>query len=292
MNILTFDIEEWYLEKAFHGNRKERYDLFDLHLNKILDLLEERNILATFFCLGKMATDFPQVVKKIVSKGHEIGCHSNKHVWLNKMSYNEVDEDTHCAIDSLEQLVGKKIKGYRAPAFSIGENNKWAFEILHKYGIEYDASVYPAARDFGGFPTFGYKTPVIISYNGIQIKEFPICMTKLFGKDLAYSGGGYFRMFPLWYVLNTAKKNNYVMTYFHIGDILPGNRKIISRTEYENYFKEKGTLFNRYKRYVKSNMGRSGAFEKMTKFITKLEIIDIEQAIKQIDWNSSEKVFF
>ena len=80
------------------------------------------------------------------------------------------------------------------------------------------------------------------------------------------------------------------MTYFHIGDLLPGNKKVLTRAEYENYFKEKGTLFNRYKRFVKSNMGRNGAFEKMTKLITKLEMLNIEQAIQQIEWKSTDSV--
>lgn len=291
MNILTFDIEEWYIEKAFHGNRKEKYEIFDRYLAQILDILEERGLNATFFCLGKMASDFPEIIMKIAEKGHEIACHSDKHVWLNKMSYKEVDEDTHIAIDSLEQLLGKKIKGYRAPAFSIGENNKWAFEIFYKYGIEYDASIFPAVRDFGGFPSFGHNKPVMVSYQGVNMMEFPICMTRLFCKNIAYSGGGYFRLFPLWYVLKTVKNSDYVMTYFHIGDLLPGNKIIMSREDYEIYFKEKGTIFNRYKRFVKSNLGRNNAFEKMTELISHTKMINIDQAIHQIQWDKAEKIF-
>lgn len=291
MNILTFDIEEWYIEKTFHGNRKEKFEIFDRYLAQILEILEERGLNATFFCLGKMALDFPEIVKRIVEKGHEIACHSNKHVWLNKMSYKEVDEDTRIAIDSLEQLLGNKIKGYRAPAFSIGENNKWAFEIFHKYGIEYDASIFPAARDFGGFPSFGHNRPILVSYQGIEIKEFPICMTRLFGKNIAYSGGGYFRLFPLWYILKTIKNSDYVMTYFHIGDLLPGNKKVMSREDYETYFKENGTIFNRYKRFLKSNLGRNNTFEKMSKLVTHTKMINIDQAIQQIQWEKTDKVF-
>lgn len=291
MNILTFDIEEWYIEKAFHGNRKEKFQIFDRYLTQILDILEERGLNATFFCLGKMASDFPEIIMKIAEKGHEIACHSDKHVWLNKMSYKEVDEDTHIAIDSLEQLLGKKIKGYRAPAFSIGENNKWAFEIFYKYGIEYDASIFPAVRDFGGFPSFGHNKPVMVSYQGVNMMEFPICMTRLFCKNIAYSGGGYFRLFPLWYVLKTVKNSDYVMTYFHIGDLLPGNKIIMSREDYEIYFKEKGTIFNRYKRFVKSNLGRNNAFEKMTELISHTKMINIDQAIHQIQWDKAEKIF-
>ena len=89
MNVLTFDIEEWYIEKEYKGARNERYKMFDLYLEKILDLLEKTNTKATFFCVGKMAIDFPEVIKKIANEGHEIGCHSNVHTWLNKLSRDE-----------------------------------------------------------------------------------------------------------------------------------------------------------------------------------------------------------
>ena len=79
MNILSFDIEEWYIEKKFSGGRQERYQEFDRYLKLILDTLYENNTKATFFCLGKMATDFPEVIKLIANKGHEIGCHSDEH---------------------------------------------------------------------------------------------------------------------------------------------------------------------------------------------------------------------
>lgn len=285
MNILTFDIEEWYLEKVIHGDRKAKYAEFDTYLNKILGLLDKTSTKATFFCVGKMATDFPEVVKKIASQGHEIGCHSNTHIWLNKMTREEALEDTHSAVDSLEQLIGKKVLSYRAPAFSIGENNKWAFEVLAECGIERDASIFPAARDFGGFPSFGHKGPVLISHKGLQIKEFPICTASLLGKQVAFSGGGYFRFFPLWFVKNEMKKAPYSMCYFHIGDLLPETNGLMSRQDYEEYFKETGTLLNRYKRYFKSNFGKKNAWNKLEKLIKTQQFLNIEQANATIDWS-------
>ena len=216
MNLLTFDIEEWYCY-----NRAELYPEFDRYLDTILAKLEERQMKATFFCVGEMGRLFPDVIRKIHTQGHEVGCHSNIHTWLNKMSESECREDTHRAVDSLEQCIGEKVKSYRAPAFSIGESNKWAFEILAENGIERDASVFPAARDFGGFQGFGSKTPCTIKYNGVSIKEFPICTAKVMGKEMAYSGGGYFRFFPLGFVEREMCKTSYAMGYFHIGDLLP-----------------------------------------------------------------------
>ena len=238
MNILTFDIEEWFLEKNCFGNRKEKYQTFDHYLNLILDNLEREQKKATFFCVGGMAREFPEVIRRIADKGHEIGCHSDKHVWLTKLSEKELLSDTKIAIESLEQCVGKKVISYRAPAFSIGNGNKWAFEILAECGIKRDASIFPATRDFGGFANFGQKTPSIVRCGGVEIKEFPICTVHIVGKEMAYSGGGYFRFFPLWFVKKEMSKSNYAMTYFHIDDLIPESGRMMTKEEFEDYFKK------------------------------------------------------
>lgn len=284
MNILTFDIEEWYLESR-KSARNEKYEEYDRYLNAILDKLDARGIKATFFCVGEMGRLFPEVIRRIDARGHEVGCHSNVHTWLNKMTEAECREDTRKAVDSLEQCLGKKILSYRAPAFSIGEKNTWAFDILVENGIERDASVFPAARDFGGFPNFGIQKPVIVKTpNGNSIKEFPIPMVSMAGKQIAYSGGGYFRFFPLWLVKQQMAKTDYAMTYFHISDLLPESNGIISESAYEAYFKEPGTIVNRYKRYLKSNLGKKSAFSKMMNLMDSTDFINLEMAEKCIEW--------
>ena len=287
MNILTFDIEDWLFVKPNQNNSQERIDTLDRYLNKILYLLDERQIKATFFCVGDMAKKFPEVVRLIDSRGHEIGCHSLHHTWLNKMTPTEVLRDTRQAVDSLEQCIGKKIISYRSPAFSIGNSNPWAFEALAQCGIERDASVYPATRDFGGFSGFGYKTPVIIERESITVKEFPICLASLFGQEIAYSGGGYFRFFPLWFIKHEMSRNDYAMCYFHLSDVIPETSKMMTRKEYEAYFKENGSLMNRFKRHIKSNLGKKNAFEKMKSLIQSYDFISIAQADEAIDWESA-----
>ncbi len=289
MNLLTFDIEEWYIEQQCNG-RTEKYAEYDRYLDAILNKLDEREFKATFFCVGEMGKSFPQVIKKIQQHGHEIGCHSNIHTWLNKMTEVECREDTHRAVDSLEQCIGEKVKSYRAPAFSIGENNKWAFEILAEHGIERDASIFPAARDFGGFPHFGQKTPCIVEYNGIRIKEFPICTTKVLGKETAYSGGGFFRFFPLSFVKKEMKKSEYAMCYFHIGDLVPESSKVKTKEEYEAYYKELGTLKARYVRYLKTNLGKKNAFQKMMRLLDDIDFVNLQQVDEAIDWAAAQIV--
>jgi len=284
MNLLTFDIEEWFLYK------KEKHAEFDNYLDAILNKLDDRQLKATFFCVGEMGRLFPEVIRKIHAQCHEIGCHSNIHTWLNKMTEVECREDTHQAVDSLEQCIGEKVKSYRAPAFSIGESNKWAFEILAENGIERDASIFPAARDFGGFPDFGQKMPCIVEYNGVRLKEFPVCTTIVLGKEMAYSGGGYFRFFPLSFVEKEMKKSPYTMCYFHIGDLAPEKGGVPSRKEYEAYYKEPGTLKARYVRYMKSNFGKKNAFSKMMQLIDETDFVNLQQADDLVDWSKIVKL--
>ena len=290
MNILTFDIEEWAQAKAGGNGNAELYAEYDGYLDKILDVLDERGFKGTFFCTGMMATDFPEIVKLIFSRGHEIGCHSFKHIWLNKMTKEEVMEDTRTSVDALEQCIGEKVKSYRAPAFSIGKSNQWAFEILVQNGITRDASVYPAERDFGGFAQFGQKKPTMVYCDNTLFKEFPICTTKLWGHELAYSGGGYFRFFPLSFVKKEMAKTDYSMSYFHIRDLIPEKDGLMNKEDFEQYYKIPGTLKNRYLRYIKTNLGKKKAFGKMMELIATEEFINMEQADKMIDWEQAPSV--
>lgn len=290
MNILTFDIEEWYIEQAYFGAKESKYAGYDRLLNDVLEKLAENGLKGTFFCVGKMATDFPHVVRRIAEAGHEVGCHSNIHQWLNKMSRKEAFEDTLAAVDALEQCIGKKVTSYRAPAFSIGSDNKWAFEVLAENGITCDASVFPASRDFGGFPEFTKMEPSVVRYNGIEMHEFPIATTTVLGKQIAYSGGGYFRFFPYGFIEKEMKKASYSMTYFHLGDLLPVIDGVMSKEDYERYFNEPGTTKARYLRYIKTNLGVSGNMNKLFKLFDGMEFSNIEEANRKIDWGKAPVV--
>ena len=132
--------------------------------------------------------------------------------------------------------------------------------------------------------------PTLVNYQGITIKEFPIPTTKLLGKELAYSGGGYFRFFPLWFIKNQMKKSDYNMCYFHIGDLLPGPKRAMTKAEYEEYFREPGTSMNRYKRYLKDSIGRSSIFEKMEKLVSSDRFVGLKEANESVDWSKAPKV--
>lgn len=274
MNIISFDIEDWFhYQKNFDSNKDFWLKRLDSILNNILDKLDEKELKATFFCLGYLAREFPDVIRTISDRGHEIASHSDMHYWLTSLTPEAFDKDTRLSIDSLQQLIGKKIKGYRAPAFSIGNENKWTLEILKDNGIEYDCSIFPTSRDFGGFPEFGQQEPTYIKYKGLTIKEFPINTISFLGKQIAYSGGGYFRLIPYPIIKRTVNSRSYVMSYFHIRDFDAQQKKIIS------------------KRYLKDYLCINGAYNKFCIFLSEFDFVNVETADKMIDWEKQPIVF-
>lgn len=283
MNILTFDIEEWYLETILYGGRASWYQQYNEIFAKILDDLDKFGIKATFFCVGKLAIDFPQVVCGIAKRGHEVGCHSNDHTWLNKMTEEQLRRDTEEAIKALEDVAGQKVVSYRAPAFSITQKNKWAVNVLAACGIESDASIFPTSRDYGGYKDFPQDTPCIISHEGATLMEYPISLTTILGKTMAYSGGGFFRLLPYWLVSKTMKQRDYNICYFHLNDLIKQKIKFKSKAEYEEYFKETGTLKNRLVRYAKSNVGRGDTYGKLQRLLSDHLFVSIREAERMIE---------
>jgi polysaccharide deacetylase family protein (PEP-CTERM system associated) len=267
-NILTFDLEEWYVYRSLFGDYGSDYRL-EHYLDLFLDTFTSHNIQATFFVLGSIARSHPHIIRKIFDAGHEIGCHSDVHTWLTDFNESQFEEDTRKAISSIEDVTGSKVLGYRAPAFSITPKNKWVLEILKKHGIEYDCSIFPAGRDFGGFTEFSVDTPSIIEYAGIKIKEFPMGVTTILGKKIAYSGGGYFRLLPYSTIKKLISSRGYNMTYFHLRD-------------FDKEQSRKLTI-----RYFKDYYGINSAMAKFHKLIADFIFTNITQANKTIDWSST-----
>ena len=203
------------------------------------------------------------------------------------MTYDEVFEDTRIAIDSLEQCVGQKVTSYRAPAFSVGKSNPWVFEILAANGITRDSSVYTSTREFGGFPGFGAMEPAVVRYNGISIHEFPIQTIKVAGFEMAYSGGGYFRVFPYGFIMRNVRKASYAMMYFHLGDMYSPGGSIMPREMYEAYYNEPGTLKARCLRYIKTNLGVKSAKKKLFNLLDGLYFNNIDEVDNSMDWDDA-----
>ncbi len=274
MNILTFDIEEWFhlLENDYSKNEDD-WNKFEVRIHhnmeRIFRILEDTHSRGTFFCLGWIAKKYPEVIRQISELGYEVGCHSANHQLVHQLSPAVFREDTISAVKRLEDILGKKITAYRAPGFSITEATPWAFEILAEAGITHDSSVFPAHRAHGGFPSFPSHTPAIINYKGITIKEFPITTTKLLGKDIVFGGGGYFRLFPYPLIKHWTQQQQYMLAYLHPRDLDAGQPMLPGLSTFRKF---------------KSYNGLKGAEHKLMKWLTDFEFIDIETTVKKINW--------
>ena len=280
MNILTFDVEEWFhiLDNESTKTQKEwshfNYRI-DANMDRIFQLLDKHNQKATFFCLGWVAREFPHIIKKIDALGYEIATHSDLHQLAYEQKKIEFKEDLKRSVHSIESVIGKKVITYRAPGFSIKEENKWAFEALIEEGIEVDCSIFPAKRAHGGFEQFGYAEPAYININGQRLKEFPINLFQVFGKNLIFSGGGYFRLVPYPVLKFFMNNSNYVMTYLHPRDF-DAKQPVI----------ENLSLLRKFKSYY----GLAGALPKLEKLITDFDFVDVDEANLKIDWSQTKEI--
>lgn len=275
MNILTFDIEDWY--NCDFITPDFDWDKYDVRIyegvERILQELANRELKATFFCLGWIAEKHPDVIRWIHKQGHHIGCHSYQHELSFRLDRNGFREDTEKSKKLIEDLIGESINVFRAPAFSITEHNVWALEILVELGFEYDCSLFPAVHDYGGFASFGKAEPVILKLsNGAQIKEFPINIKRILSKHFVFSGGGYFRFYPYWMIKYWSMRSPYLMTYFHSRDFDPGQPMIKSLP-----------LMRKFKSYV----GLSTSFVKFQKMLNDFDFVSVDNADKIVDWGNT-----
>jgi polysaccharide deacetylase family protein (PEP-CTERM system associated) len=200
-NYLTIDVEDYYQVSAFEKICGfEKWDDYPSRVvantERVLSILEKYDIKATFFVLGWTAGKFPGLVRKIDQQGHELACHSFNHRLVYNLSPNEFKEDTRLAKNLIEQAVGKRVRGYRAPSYSINSKNSWAFEILEELGFEFDSSIFPIYHDrYGdpGAPRFRHQI------QGHRIMEYPISTVQSGRIRIPVGGGGYFRLYPYWF---------------------------------------------------------------------------------------------
>ena len=275
MNILTFDIEDWFhiLDNESTKSVKQ-WSKFDsrihIGMESIFNILEASKGSATFFIVGWIVEKHPEIIREISDRGYEIGSHSHLHQLVYNQNRKTFIDDVGRSIKTIEDCTGKKVSNFRAPGFSITEKNKWAFDVLHNLGITKDSSVFPARRAHGGLPSYGTAIPSIIEYNGLNLKEFPINTHTVLGNSLVFSGGGYFRVLPYRFIKTWTKKSDYVMSYFHPRDfdfaqpIVPGL-----------------SMERRFKSYV----GIKNCKPKLERWLNDFDFIDIDTANKKINWD-------
>ena len=280
MNILSFDIEEWFHLLDFDATRTEsewgKYEVrIYENVERIFRILEDSDTKATFFIIGWVAKTYPDLIRRIAEK-YQIGCHTMNHQLVWQQSASDFRADVETGVKMLEDITGKKVECFRAPGFSIRESEGYAFETLLELGIKYDCSVFPAAHAHGGMPSYPKAAPGIIEYKGVHMKEVPVGFKTIGGKHIIFSGGGYFRLCPYYLLKRWSHQSaDYLMAYIHPRDLDAGQPML-----------EGLPLSRRFKSYV----GLNGAEKKLRRWLTDFKFTDVATAADMVDWSHAPLV--
>ena len=232
-HALSFDIEEWFHLVGVEAMAdRSRWGAFERTVepltDRILGLLAEHEVRATFFVLGWVAERYPEMVRRIADAGHEIGSHSYWHQEVYDHTPATFREDLKRSVGVLEEASGQGVLGYRAPSFSLTPGCEWAWDAMLDLGLRYDASVFPVARAHGGYALPHSDRTRMTTPTGRTIEELPMSVMRLpvAGKRVAFSGGGYFRVLPWWLVKRGFAEHDQAgrsaVLYLHPWDFAPG----------------------------------------------------------------------
>jgi polysaccharide deacetylase family protein (PEP-CTERM system associated) len=243
-NALTIDVEDYFQVSAFapyiaRAEWDQRECRVVRNVSRILELLDAQNTKATFFTLGWIAERYPDLVRRIAREGHELASHGYGHERASDLDETAFSRDVSRAKAILEDLSGMEVTGYRAPSFSIGMRNLWAFECLARAGYRYSSSVYPIRHDHYGMP----DSPRFVYRVAAGLLEIPITTLRVFKCNLPSSGGGYYRLLPYaisrWMLqrVNAGDQQSAIF-YFHPWEIDVGQPRIPGidlRTRFRHY---------------------------------------------------------
>ncbi len=271
-HAFSVDVEEWFQVGAFETtfSKNDWVDLESrvvLQTTKVLDLLKEHTVTATFFCLGSVAKHFPEIIAAIAEAGHEVACHGMAHQRIFTMTRDEFQQELGQSKLLLEKASGQKVIGYRAPSFSLTPEVWWVYEDLKAAGFIYSSSLYPVETDHYGLANAPRQPFYPEGVKGVLEIPMTVCDTAL--KRFPASGGGYFRLLP--YILseylmrNGSKQSKSPgIFYMHPWEMDTG----------QPYVAE-APLLSRFRHY----QGQAKLPQKLSKLLTKLQ------------WNSFENIY-
>jgi polysaccharide deacetylase family protein (PEP-CTERM system associated) len=235
INALSIDLEPWHvgelLSKRLTGPVD---DQIELSVRPVLNLLDKYETKATFFILGIVAEKYPEIVREIYGKGHEVASHGYSHLTLYELGEREFEKEIIRSVEILESITGKKPVGFRAPSFSVNNSTRWALRILAENGFKYDSSIFPIKLPVG-IMDYGVPDASIYPYKpslenvaredpDAGITEFPLTVLRL-GKNFPVAGGFYLRVLPLWFLklaIRRVNRTRMAVIYVHPWETYPG----------------------------------------------------------------------
>jgi polysaccharide deacetylase family protein (PEP-CTERM system associated) len=275
LHAFSVDLEDWYHPELVvrAGKSIDAQPRIDQATGSILSLLENTNQKATFFVLGSVAEGHPELITRIRAAGHEIACHgmSHKPLW---------EHDPKSFARELKQFDGvihgilpkTRVKGYRAPTFSLDSSTAWALDVLVDQGYEYDSSIFPVKNRLYGLSgaPLGIYRPAAADLRRHdergKIVEFPPTVLAVGPVRIPVGGGAYFRLLPgkLWLkALRAVESERPAMIYVHPWECDPLTPRLPLR------------LYPRTVTYL----GINGALAKLEKLMNELRFSRIDEVL-------------
>ncbi len=274
LNILSFDIEEWFMSYDSSQIPVEHWKnlspRIEQNIHDILQFLSQNQLKATFYIMGWVAENHPAIVKDIAKGQHEIGYHSYYHELPLNQGPESFENDLTKGLDLLENISGRKIIQYRAPRFSLSCASSWAIPILKQHGIQLSSSVMS-----------GYQCnnkiipdqPFIFQHDGISLPEMPLNRQETWGYKWVYTGSGYFRIMPYWLIQKLYANSNYNMAYFHPRDF----DTQVPKTKLLPFY-----------RNIMSNLGNTSTIPKLQKLIQHRNFQPVYKAWQQYQQSNTD----
>ena len=275
-NVLTIDVEDYFHVAALAKSIKpEDWDAISprvsTNIHQLLDLFDEKDVKATHFVLGWVAERFPELIREIDNRGHEIASHGYSHQLVYTQSPCLFEKETRDSKDLLEDIIGKPVQGYRAASYSITRKSLWALDILADLGFKYDSSIFPVAHDrYGitGSPAFPHllQTP-----NKSTLVEYPLSTFRIMGQSIPVAGGGYFRLYPYWLSRFFYRKINQqsapFVFYLHPWEIDPTQPRV------------KASLLSEFRHYNNLDKG----YRRLSRLLTDFNFTTMHEKLDELD---------
>ncbi len=246
LNALTVDLEDWYQGLQIPMSEWSHYeDRVEAATERLLTMLGDAGVKATFFTLGFVAERHPALVERVAAAGHEVATHGYSHSLVYDLDRGQFREELRRSIGLLEDLSGQRVLGHRAPFFSITRRSLWALDVLDEEGLRYDASVFPVRNWRYGIedaPRWPYRP-----LPGSEMIEFPVSTWRFRERNLPMSGGAYFRIYPyalsrrLLHAINA--RGHAAVFYLHPWELDPDHPRIAlpRRIKLTHYFNLRAT---------------------------------------------------
>lgn len=245
VHAMTCDVEDYFQVSAFDGIvPRDRWNDVECriprNIDKALQLFSDHGAKATFFTLGWVAENHPEVIRRIVDEGHELASHGMAHFRVWSQGPDVFREDASRSRKLLADVGGVNVVGYRAASWSIDNRTPWAHEILSEAGYRYSSSIYPVAHDHYGVPDAPRQPHEV---DGAGIMEIPPSTARFLGRNIPAAGGGYFRLFPLALskrFIDVQERNEDFpfVFYFHPWELDPGQprfKDVSAKSRFRHY---------------------------------------------------------